>query len=116
MTDAELAERLARLQNRNGRASGAPTPKRRAKHPALGSRIAAAGLGLSSTFGLVTTLTLADGGGTGTTSGQGALPPTVSTSTTPVVRLDPVSAISRADATANPSTPVPTTGFTHGSR
>lgn len=116
MTDAELAERLARLQNRNERASGAPTPKRRAKHPALGSRIAAAGLGLSSTFGLMTTLTLADGGGTGTTSGQGALPPTVSTSTTPVVRLDPVGSTSGEHAAANPSTPVPTTGSTHGSR
>lgn len=143
MTDPELAERLARLQQRRlgaptrpvanttGAAGPDPAPeapahRRRPKHPALGARIAAAGLGLSTTFGLLTSMVLTDRGSTSSTTAAQALPASAFPASVlpaaaaparpPVVRLtSEVSARSAAIVPSQPA-PAPATGSTHGSR
>lgn len=135
MTDQDLNERLARLQQRRSGsgATGSPrTPesarlaatRRRPKHPALGSRIAATSLGLSATFGLVAAMALGGNDGADATTDVAALPSTrfaadrftaADGTTPPVVRLVPVEAADRRNTPAQP-VPAPTIGSTHGSR
>lgn len=127
-SDPALAERLARLQQRRSatpsrttnRPSGARPAGQRRKHPALGARIAAAGIGFTATFGLVAAMHLADsatatpdiqtGAATSsTTSATGVLPASTTSSTTPVVKIE--------TQQAQPSShTAPTTSSTHGSR